>query len=54
MSSGAFDTVRGSINYDEIIHNGDENRRNVILVGTKLDLVRNKPKLRQVEFKEAK
>ena len=54
MSSDAFDTCNGSIDYDKVAHADDENRRNVILVGTKLDLVRSDPAKRQVEFSEAK
>lgn len=54
MSSEDFETANGSIDYDNIIRVGEENRRNVILVGTKLDLVKKNPEKRQVEFKEAK
>ena len=54
LSSDAFDTCNGSIDYDKIAFADDECRRNVILVGTKLDLVRKDPAKREVEFHEAK
>jgi hypothetical protein len=54
LSSDAFDTAHGSVDYDRICNLSEENRRNVIVVGTKLDLVRKNPSLREVGFHEAK
>lgn len=54
MDNGDFITAQSGVDLDEIAKQDERPYHNVILVGTKLDLVKQNPALRRVSFQEAK